>query len=143
MINVRFAALLGTGAVLFFATGQAFAAETQLSRLECARKAQAAAAKFRALAAELEGEAAYANSHGGDFSPELTQEFARWYNAERGKAQSNLPELWRTDLTLEETGRRQAAVERFSREKSARQTARASAIQEEAERGCPVLRSAR
>lgn len=143
MITVRFAVLVVAGAVSFFAAGQAFAAETQLSRLECARKAQAAAAKFRALAAELEGEAAYAHSHDGGFSPELTQEFARWYNAERGKAKSNLPELWRTDLTPEEAGRRQAAVERFSREKSARQTARGSAIQEEAESGCPVLRSAR
>src|SRR3546814_7492229 len=76
---------------------------------------------------------------GGAFSPELTQEFVQWYRAQSAKAGSELPDLGKTDLTVDEARARQAAVDRFQRERSDRQNAMVAAIPREAARGCPVL----
>src|SRR3546814_16839290 len=91
------------------------------------------------MASAIEAEAAYAERHGGAFSPELTQEFVQWYRAQSAKAGSELPDLGKTDLTVDEARARQAAVDRFQRERSDRQNAMVAAIHREAARGCPVL----
>src|SRR3546814_2295350 len=79
--------------------------------------------KLRDMASAIEAEAAYAERHGGAFSPELTQEFVQWYRAQSAKAGSELPDLGKTDLTVDEARARQAAVDRFQRERSDRQNA--------------------
>src|SRR3546814_12593941 len=83
------------------------------------------------MASAIEAEAAYAERHGGAFSPELTQEFVQWYRAQSAKAGSELPDLGKTDLTVDEARARQAAVDRFQRERSDRQNAMVAAIHRE------------
>src|SRR3546814_4856803 len=90
--------------------------------------------KLRDMASAIEAEAAYAERHGGAFSPELTQEFVQWYRAQSAKAGSELPDLGKTDLTVDEARARQAAVDRFQRERSDRQNAMVAAIHREAAR---------
>lgn len=125
--------------------GRVSAKETQQTQQECARKAQIAAEQLRGIARAIEADADYAEAHGGAFSPELTQEFVQWYQAENSKTGSGLPELGRSDLSSEEAGRRQAAVDRFITERTERRKAEIGAIQKRAAMGCPPavpLRSA-
>lgn len=142
-MKVKLAVFVAIGSALLAGGGHALAKEAELTRQECARKAQVAAGKLRDLAATIEVEATYAEMNGGAFSPELSQEFVQWYRRESAKKGSGLPDLGRTDLTREEEGRRQAAVDRFQRERSDGHKARAAAIQREAARGCPALAPAR
>src|SRR3546814_7979121 len=96
------------GSALLAQGGLATAKESALPPRECAAKAQAAAMKLRDMASAIEAEAAYAERHGGAFSPELTQEFVQWYRAQSAKAGSELPDLGKTDLTVDEARARQA-----------------------------------
>jgi len=138
-MKVHLGVFVAIGSALLAGGGHALAKEAELTRQECAGKAQIAASQLRDMASAIEAEATYAEAHGGAFSPELTQEFVQWYRREGAKAGSDLPDLGRTDLTREEEGRRQAAVDRFQRERNDRHKARATTIQREAARGCPAL----
>lgn len=138
-MKVNVAILVAIGSVLLASGGQALAKEAVLTPQECARKAQIAAGKLRDMASAIESEATYAETHGGAFSPQLTQEFVQWYRRESAKAGSELPDLGRTDLTRAEEVRRQAAVNRFQQERNDRHKALAATIRTEAAKGCPAL----
>jgi DNA-binding transcriptional regulator YdaS (Cro superfamily) len=125
--------------------GHVSAKEPQQTEQECSRRAQAAAEQLRGIARAIEAEVDYAETHGGAFSPELTQEFVRWYQAESSKAGTGLPDLGRSDVSSDEGRRRQAAVDRFVNERAARRKAEMDAIHKRAAMGCPPavpLRSA-
>lgn len=140
-MRVNIGASLAIGC-MFLLAGNALAKEATRSPQECARKSQVAGAKLRELAAVTEADAAYADANGGAFSPRLMEQFVQWYGAERAR-DARLPELWRTELSPEEIGQRQTAVERFSREEFAHRRASVAAIESEAARGCPALKRSR
>src|SRR3546814_17469569 len=122
--EMKWMAVVIAGSALLAQGGLATAKESALPPRECAAKAQAAAMKLRDMASAIEAEAAYAERHGGAFSPELTQEFVQWYRAQSAKAGSELPDLGKTDLTVDEARARRAAVDRFQRGRSERQNAK-------------------
>src|SRR3546814_2842581 len=99
--EMKWMAVVIAGSALLAQGGLATAKESALPPRECAAKAQAAAMKLRDMASAIEAEAAYAERHGGAFSPEPTQEFVQWYRAQSAKAGSELPALGKTDLTVD------------------------------------------
>src|SRR3546814_3585412 len=136
---MKWMAVVIAGSALLAQGGLATAKESALPPRECAAKAQAAAMKLRDMASAIEAEAAYAERHGGAFSPELTQEFVQWYRAQSAKAGSELPDLGKTNLTVDEARAGQGAVARFWRAVSDRQHAMVASVPHEAARGCQLL----
>ena len=120
--------------------GSAAEPEVQLPPDACARKLQNIAAEARAIARMMDREATYAEEHGGQLSPESVQEYVQWYQRERAKPGSQLPELWRTDLTSGERARRDASVSQFSSEHIKETKAAMEALLREARKGCPAPR---
>lgn len=104
----------------------------------CARKLQNAAVQLRATAEMMDREATYSEANGGRLSPESVQEYVQWYQRERAKPGSQLPELWRTDLTAAERARRDASVDQFSSERIRETKATMEALLREARKGCPT-----
>ena len=120
--------------------GSAAEPETSLPPEDCARKLQIIAAKARTTAEIMDKEASYSEANGGRLSPETVQEYVQWYQGERAKPGSQLPELWRTDLTPTEQARRDASVGQFSSERIRDTKAAMEALLREAQKGCPAPR---
>ncbi len=120
--------------------GSAAEPEATLPPEVCAQKLQNIAVKARAIAEMTDREASYSEANGGRLSPESVQEYVQWYQRERSKPGSLLPELWRTDLTPAERARRAASVDQFSSERIKETKAAMEALLREAGEGCRTIR---
>lgn len=120
--------------------GSAAQPEATLPPDVSARKLQNIAAEARAIAEMMDREATYSEANGGRLSPESVQEYVQWYQRERAKPGSQLPEFWRTDLTPAERARRDASVDQFSSERIRETKAAMEALLREARKGCPEPR---
>jgi len=122
------------------AAGSAAEPEATLPPDVCARKLQSIAAEARAIAEMMDREAMYLEANGGRLSPESVQDYVQWYQRERAKRGSQLPELWRTDLTPAERARRDASVGQFSSERIRDTKAAMETLLRQAQKGCPAQR---
>ena len=120
--------------------GSAAEPEATLPPDACARKLQSIAAEARAIAEMMDREATHLEANGGRLSPEGVQDYVQWYQRERTKPGSQLPELWSTDLTPGERARRDASVGQFSSERIRDTKAAMEALLREAQKGCPAPR---
>ena len=114
--------------------------EASLPPEDCAQKLKSIAAEARAIAEMMDKEATYSEENGGRLSPESVQEYVQWYQWERAKPGSQLPELWRTDLTPTERAHRDASVGQFSSERIRDTKAAVESLVREAQKGCPAPR---
>lgn len=129
LIAALIAGLIGTAG---------FAADTEplLSPEVCKAKRLKASAEIRAIADMMQRDADYSEANNGRLSPELEQEYVQWYQRESAKPGSQLPELWRTDLTATERARRSASVDQFSSYSIAKIKGVVGAILRDAAKGC-------
>ncbi len=126
-------------AVSIAAPGHAEDAAKRLPPEVCEAKAKKASAELRVSSRLLASEVDYSGAHGNEMRPDVVQEFVDWNQKASAISGSDLPALSRTDLTLAETARRDAAVEQFQSERMRDLRAEAAAIIREADRGCPKL----
>lgn len=93
------------------------AIEESLSRIESYNEQ---ARHYRELSQSLEQHASFAESHGFSLSEDLRQDLARFYDKEVANSPNGvLPGLWETNLSTTQEGMRNAAIAKWSNERSA------------------------
>jgi hypothetical protein len=90
----------------------------------------------------MTAEADYADTHGGEFTPEMMQDFVSWYAREQGRSGSNLPALHETNVTPTQLASRHAAVDRFVRHRMQTQRATLSTLERDAKQYCAGVKDA-
>lgn len=93
------------------------AIEESLSRIESYNEQ---ARHYRELSQSLEQHASFAESHGFNLSEDLRQDLARHYDKEVANSPNGvLPGLWETNLSSTQEGMRNAAIAKWSNQRSA------------------------
>jgi len=93
------------------------AIEESLSRIESYNEQ---ARHYRELSQSLEQHASFAESHGFSLSEDLRQDLARHYDREVSNSPNGvLPGLWETNLSSTQEGMRNAAIAKWSNQRSA------------------------
>jgi len=74
---------------------------------------------YRELSQSLESHASFAESHGFNLSEDLRQDLARYYDKQVGSSPKGvLPGLWETNLSSSQEGMRNAAIAKWSNQRS-------------------------
>lgn len=92
------------------------AIEESLSRIESYNEQ---ARHYRELSQSLEQHASFAESHGFNLSEDLRQDLARYYDKQvESSPKGVLPGLWETNLSSSQEGMRNAAIAKWSNQRS-------------------------
>jgi conjugal transfer mating pair stabilization protein TraG len=92
------------------------AIEESLSRIESYNEQ---ARHYRELSQSLEQHASFAESHGFNLSEDLRQDLARYYDRQvESSPKGVLPGLWETNLSSSQEGMRNAAIAKWSNQRS-------------------------
>ncbi|AOH87271.1 hypothetical protein AWL63_24285 (plasmid) [Sphingomonas panacis] len=119
-----------------FAPATSVAAQTSVTREACAAKLRETGARFEEMSALMTAEADYADAHGGEFTPEMTRDFIAWYAKKRGRPGSDLPALHETTLTPAQRASKQAAADRFARQRMQDRQATMATLERDAKQFC-------
>jgi len=110
---------------------------SEAEKHRCALVLQESAKEIRLIGDALEANAAFAESHGGAYSPEMMQRFVDWYQRLRAREPDAYPALHRTDLTKAERDARAAAEAAFKREEVAIAKQKMAAAEQRSIAACP------